>query len=69
MKKLLVLFVVVALLIAFGATAFALPNLGPETMPEASIRGLHRTVFTPIPEFPRHIMIGLMIRTGIPCHD
>ena len=67
MKKLLVVLMIVALVMVFAAPAMAHPK-GPDSMPDQAIKGLHRTVFE-VPEFPKHIVVGLMLRTDVPCHD
>ena len=63
MKKLLVVLMIVALVMVFAAPAMAHPK-GPDSMPAQSLGGLHRAVVE-VPEFPQHIVVGLMLRTGL----
>jgi hypothetical protein len=65
MKKFIIIALVVALAVLFlvPASLFAHPK-GPDTMPAQSINGLHKAVFN-VPDFPGHILCGLMCRTGV----
>lgn len=68
MKKLIIIALVIALAVLFlvPASLFAHPK-GPDSMPEQSLSGTHRAIFN-VPGFPNHILYGLMVRTGVPCH-
>ena len=67
MKKLIILAIIVALIVMFvlPATLFAHPK-GPSSMPAQSLNGTHKAVYN-VPEFPHHILLGLMRRTDL-CH-
>lgn len=69
MKKLLITLLVVALVMAFAAPVLAHPK-GPRSMPAQSLKGTHTAVFNLVDNpFPYHIMVGLMLLTGVPCHE
>jgi hypothetical protein len=69
MKKFIIIALVVALAVLFilPASLIAHPK-GPDTMPAQSLKGTHSAYFK-VPDFPQHIMYGLMVRTGLDCHD
>ena len=67
MKKALVILIVVIMLMALALPAMAHPK-GPDSMPGQSLGGLHRAVFE-VPDFPKHIVVGLMVRTGVESPD
>jgi len=72
MKKLLVVLVVVVMVLALASPVFAArPDhpKGPDSMPDQAVGGLHRAVVE-VPDFPYHIVRGLMLRTDVEApHD
>ena len=63
MKKIIVMIAVLSLVLALAAPVMAHPR-GPSSMPDESVGGLHRAVFE-VPDFPYHIIRGLMLRTDV----
>ena len=68
MKRTLIIFVLVAvLMMSLTSLAFAHPK-GPDSMPEEAISGLHTALFrVPAVGKAAHVVFGLLYRTGL-CH-
>jgi len=69
MKRFLVVLVVVVMVLALATPVFAArPDhpKGPDSMPDESVGGLHAGA-KEVPEFPQHILRGLMLRTDVDC--